>query len=218
MTSSIGSISFPVAQPDQVVSRAFKQVAKEVTEDGKTKQVLEAWVDFGGGTSQVSTLTITAGATGDDYIIEITAGAKNAIASYVQQAGDTANIIASRLLAELNGVPSISELVSGTVTNNVITLTADEPGINVTYDVSASTTAANLVVAETTSEAGTAKMRKIAEIKTFLEVPTGGRNLSIVSQTTFFDGANPPNEVRKNPETRVNHPQSMEAIAKLVNT
>ncbi|HET8689085.1 MAG TPA: hypothetical protein VFM18_20940, partial [Methanosarcina sp.] len=196
MTSSIGSISFPVAQPDSVVSRPFKQVKKQITEGGKTKDVVEAWVDFGGAVSQVNTITITAGSAGNDYIIEIDDGTNSAIVSYVQQAGDTAASIAARLLEEINGVPSVSDLVSATVLSNVLTLTADLPGTALTYDVSASTTPGNIVVAQTTAASGTAKMRKISEIKSYFEIPSGGRNLVIVSQTVFYDGANPPVVVR----------------------
>lgn len=217
MTSSIGSISFPVAQPDSVVSCPFKQVKKQITEGGKTKDVVEAWVDFGGAVSQVNTITITAGSAGNDYIIEIDDGTNSAIVSYVQQAGDTAASIAARLLEEVNGVPSVSDLVSGTVASNVLTLTADLPGTALTYDVSASTTPGNIVVAQTTAASGTAKMRKISEIKSYFEIPSGGRNLVIVSQTVFYDGANPPVVVRENTATRSNHPLSMEAIAAVVN-
>lgn len=217
MTSSIGSISFPVAQPDTVVSRPFKQVKKQVTEEGKSKEVLEAWVDFGGAVSQVNTITITAGSAGNDYILEVSAGTNDAIVSYVQQAGDTANIIAARLLEEINGVASVSSLISATVLNNVLTTTSDLPGTTISYDVGASTTPGNIVVAQTTAASGTAKMRKIGEIKTYFEIPSGGRNLVLVSQSVFYDGANPPAVVRNSPETRGNHPESMETLATIIN-
>ena len=217
MTSSIGSISFPVTQPDVSVSRPFKLVKKVITEGGKSKDVVEAWVDFGGAVSQISTITITAGSTGNDYILEISDGTNEGIVSYVQQTGDTATTIAARLLEEINGVPSVSNLVSGTAEANVLTLISDLPGVAITLDVSASTTPSNLVVAQTTAASGTAKMRKIAEIKIYYEVPSGSRNLIAVSQTTFYDGANPPVVARNNPESRSNHPQSMEAIAAAVN-
>lgn len=218
MTSSISTITFPVAQPDVQVSKPLKQILKTITEGGKTKQVLEAWVDFGGATPQVSTLTITAGSNGNDYIIEISNGTKTALVSYVQQAGDTASKIAERLTDEINGVPTVSELVSATVNNNVITLTSDEPGVTLNYDVSASTTPGNLVVAQTTPASGTAKMRKVGEIKINFEVPVGGRNISAVSQAVFYDGSEPAVIARSGTENRANHPQSLEALAKTVNS
>lgn len=217
MTSSIGSISFPIAQPDTVVSRPFKQVKKQITEGGKVKDVIEAWVDFGGAVSQVNTVTLTAGSVGDDYILEVSDGTNSAIVSYVQQTGDTATTIGARLLEEINGVPSVSDLISGAVLTNVLTLTADLPGVTITYDVSASTTPANLVVAQTTAASGTAKMRKVAEVKNHYEIPSGGRNLVIVSQSVFYDGMTPATVVRENAATRNNHPQSMEALAAAVN-
>lgn len=217
MTSSISSISYPASQPDLTVTIPFKRVRTQITEGGVVKDVLEAWADFGGAVSQVNTMTITAGSTGDDYLIGVTAGDDSAIISYTQRSGDTATTIAARLLEEINGVPSASALVSGTAAANVLTLTSDLPGVTITYDVGGSTTPSNIVVAQTTAASGTAKMRKVAEIKTYYEIPSGGRNLVAVNQSVFYDGANPAGVVRNNPEARSNHPQSMEALAALAN-
>ncbi|MFM6214196.1 hypothetical protein, partial [Planktothrix sp.] len=162
MTSSISSISYPASQPDLTVTIPFKRVRTQITEGGVVKDVLEAWADFGGAVSQVNTMTITAGSTGDDYLIGVTAGDDSAIISYTQRSGDTATTIAARLLEEINGVPSASALVSGTAAANVLTLTSDLPGVTITYDVGGSTTPSNIVVAQTTAASGTAKMRKVA--------------------------------------------------------
>ena len=94
MTSSIGSISYPASQPDLTVTIPFKRVRTQITEGGVVKDVLEAWADFGGAVSQVNTVTITAGSTGDDYLIGITAGGNSAIVSHTQRSGDTATTIA----------------------------------------------------------------------------------------------------------------------------
>jgi hypothetical protein len=217
MTSSIGSISYPASQPDLTVTIPFKKVRKQITEGGVVKDVLEAWADFGGAVSQVNTITITAGSTGNDYLIGISDGTNDAIVSYVQQSGDTATVIAARLLEEINGVPSASALVSGTASANVLTLTSDLPGVTITYDVSGSTTPGNIVVAQTTAASGTAKMRKIGEIKTYFILPVGGRNIAVVSQVVFYDGANPPAIARTGAESSANHPTSMEAISASVN-
>ena len=217
MTSSIGSISYPASQPDLTVTIPFKRVRTQITEGGVVKDVLEAWADFGGAVSQVNTMTITAGSTGDDYLIGITAGGNSAIVSHTQRSGDTATTIATRLLEEINGVPSASALVSGTAATNVLTLTSDLPGATITYDVSGSTTPSNIVVAQTTAASGTAKMRKIGEIKTYFILPSGGRNIAGVSQAVFYDGGNPPTISRTGTETLANHPASMEAISASVN-
>lgn len=212
MTSSVGSISFPKQQPDLTVTRASKIVRRQITEDSKSKDVIEFWVDFGGAVAQVNTLTITAGTTGDDYIVDISNGTVSAIATYTMQTGDTATIIASRIAEEINGLASTSALVSATVAGAVITITADNPGVAITYDVSESTTPANLVVAQTTASSGVAKMGKVSEVKIYFEIPSGGRNQQIVTQTIFYTGANPAVEVRRNTEQRANHPQSMETL------
>lgn len=217
MTSSIGSISYPVLQPDLQVTIPFKKVRTQITEEGVLKDVLEAWADFGGAVPQVSTVTITAGSAGNDYIVGVSDGTDDALVSYVQQSGDTASTIAARLLEEINGVPSVSDLIFGTAVGGVITLTAVTPGVALTLDVSASTTPGNLVVATPTPASGTAKMRKIGEIKTYFVLPPGGRNLAGVSQVVFYNAANPPVIARTAPESRVSHPTSMEAISASVN-
>lgn len=217
MTSSISSISYLASQPDLTVTIPFKKVRTQITEGGVVKDVLEAWADFGDAVSQVNTITITAGSAGDDYIIGVSDGTDDALVSYVQQSGDTASTIAARLLEEINGVPSVSNLIFGTVVAGVITLTAIMPGVALTLDVSASTTPGNLVVATPTSASGTAKMRKIGEIKTYFTLPADGRNLAGVSQVVFYDGGNPPSVARTGSESRANHPTSMEAISASVN-
>jgi hypothetical protein len=60
-------------------------------------------------------------------------------------------------------------------------------------------------------------MRKIGEIKTYFILPVGGRNIAVVSQVVFYDGANPPVIVRTGAEASANHPTSMEAISASVN-
>jgi hypothetical protein len=143
--------------------------------------------------AQVDTITITAGVVSDVYAIEVDDGTTARVGAYIQQTGDTAAIIATRLAEVLDLHPG----VQATATNNVITLTSLIAGTSIAYDNAQSTTIGNAVIASVDAAVGTPIHRKLADfsVKRTL-VTTGSGELkkdyeSYQLSVNFYDGANP---------------------------
>lgn len=206
--ATVGSITFPESQPDNNITAATKITTSKVTESDKEKNVVTYWADFGGATAQVDTATVTAGTVGDVYQIAITSGGSTEFVEYVQNTGDTADDIAEALAVEFSGTDV--SLAAAVASANVITLTGANPGDSITYDVTSSTTPANLAIASTTAASGTGNVVKVAEHKYFFAVAEGSRVLSVFSQNVYYnaDGT----VARSSVETRDNHSVAMETI------
>lgn len=106
--------------------------------------------------AEVSTVTITAGTDGDYYTVSVDDGTTSEAYTYQQVTGDDADAIASKLAKRLDLHPGIRAEIDGT-TANQINVTGVVAGTALAIDESASTTALNVTVAETTAASGTAK-------------------------------------------------------------
>ena len=111
-----------------------------------------------GSVLEQRTITITLGNPADAYTFSHPA-LTDAI-TYLQDATDTANDVASAIAALFNG----SGLVEADVASNVITVTFADSADVALIDASASTTPGNAVVAESVAGSGTAAKRKTLSI------------------------------------------------------
>jgi hypothetical protein len=109
--------------------------------------------------AQVTTITFTAGTTGDDYAVTVTANSVAYTYRHKQEASQNATAIAAFMAAIMDTHPGVSV----TATGAVVTVTSSVPGQAVTFDKTQSTTASNVVIATTTANAGTPLQRKIGE-------------------------------------------------------
>ncbi|MCC5616533.1 hypothetical protein LC605_15925 [Nostoc sp. CHAB 5836] len=136
---------------------------------------------------QVSTVTITAGTTGDEYAIKATVGSSAPTYRHKQLAGETAPLIAAFLATLINTNPSLWATSAGAV----ITIKSLIPGQAFTLANTDSTTAGNVVIATTTANSGTALHRKIAEADMTFSANTSGFPVVSVSGR-WYDGAASP--------------------------
>lgn len=184
MTQTTASLQFerPVANPtvSTELETEYRVVASNLTNEIKVQQYITLDPD---NIAQEDSITITAGSAGDDYTVEVDDGTEVDTFTYIQGASDDANIIASKLAKRIDLHPGVT---AGSA-NNVISLTAVVPGVAITYDVSSSSTPANLPVTNSQAAAGTAKHGMISE--TTLTYTVGDNKTPKVNcQTDWYDG------------------------------
>lgn len=160
---------------------------------------------------QEDTITISAGITGDIYAVSISDGTTTDIYYYVQEAGDTDAVVAASLQPLLDLHPGVKV----TVASNVLTVEGVHGGETITIDVSASTTAGNLVVANVTAASGTPLYAKVANIVTETELTSAGTNpgfprLKMI--TTYYDGDPTTPVVLNTKEVYTTSPRSLDEI------
>ena len=137
--------------------------------------------------AQVSTVTITAGTTSDEYAVKVTVGASVLTYRHKQVASQNATAIAVFLATIINTNPN----VTATSAAAVITIKSLIPGQAFTLDNSDSTTVGNVVIATTTANSGTALHRKIGEAELTFSASTAGFPVVSVSGK-WYDGASSP--------------------------
>jgi phage tail sheath gpL-like len=137
--------------------------------------------------AQVSTVTISAGTLNDEYALTVTSGGSASEYMHKQVAGDTATTIASFLATLINTNPNVQAVSAGAV----ITVTSLIPGQAFTLANTDSTTPANVVIATTTANAGTAINRKIAEANVVFSASTTGFPVITLSGQ-WYDGSATP--------------------------
>lgn len=180
--SNVGTFSFTTPAPAIVVNSTIETRSTPITNG----QSIEFFVDvIGGGVSQVSTLTITAGSTGNTYAASLSTGLSTDpdVYSYNQEAGDTGITIAARLAKEIN----LDSRIQAKSTGNVITMTGVLPGQAITLDVSLSTTPGNIILATTTPASGTALVRKLIKLDASVSVNSANQ-LELTMTPTMFSG------------------------------
>ncbi|MEH2033205.1 MAG: hypothetical protein V7K67_26850 [Nostoc sp.] len=137
--------------------------------------------------AQVSTVTVTAGTTGDEYAIAVTVGSSTLTYRHKQVASQTATAIATFLATLINTNPN----VQATSVGAVITITSVIPGQAFTLANTDSTTPGNVVIATTTANAGTALHRKIGQANVvFGAIATGFPVINVSGN--WYDGSASP--------------------------
>lgn len=194
MTENFGSITYnrPYASVTQSTALEYEtRVTK--TADGKVK--LELYVTLNpANVAQVSTVTLTAGSTGDDYIVVVTSGGVAKTYTRKMQASETATVLAADLATLIDTHPAVTATSAG----GVITITANVPGTAFTAANTGSTTTGNVVVATTTANSGTALHRLVAamEVATDVKVSDQGSFLFQKMNGTIYDGSAIPAAVK----------------------
>ena len=136
---------------------------------------------------QVSTVTLSAGVTGDDIAVHLTVGATTWVYRHKKAAGDTVTTMAAFLAMLINTNPN----VSATSSAGVITITSAIPGQAFTLANTDSTTAGNVVIATPTANSGTALHRKIVELDVAFTVNTN-KFPTITLGGNWYNGAASP--------------------------
>ena len=137
--------------------------------------------------AQVSTVTITAGTTSDEYAVKVTVGSGAFTYRHKQVASETATSIAAFLATLINTNPN----VAATSAAGIITIKSLIPGQAFTLANTDSTTVGNAVIATTTANSGTALHRKVAEAEITFSASTSGFPVTSVSGK-WYDGASTP--------------------------
>ena len=190
---AIGSLQYD--RPKSVLTTA-QNLATEyrLAATAEANQMLiDQWVSLDpDNVAQVTTITITAGADGDLYDLEVDDGVNPDVYSYRQKGAMSATDIAMALARRLDLHPAIR----ATSANNIITATGVVPGVAITFDEANSTTPGNLIIADTTTANGTPLTRLISRTTINWQTdPTG--NPKVNYQTTFYNGNETP-EVNNN--------------------
>jgi hypothetical protein len=136
---------------------------------------------------QVSTVTLSAGSTGDDIAIHLTVGSTTWVYRHVKAAGDTVATIAAFLATLINTNPNIA----ATSAAGVITITSAIPGQAFTLANTDSTVVGNVVIATTTANSGTALHRKVADIDVTFAV-NANKFPTITLGGSWYNGAASP--------------------------
>jgi len=145
---------------------------------------VEWWMTLDPATvAEETTVTITAGATGNYYVIDVVVGADSKSYIHKQVAGDTAATIAAYLAKIIDTNPN----VRATAASNVISIKAAVPGTDLLIDGTDSTTPANVVVATVAANGGTALHRKIGEASLTFSINAAGFP-EITTNGKWFDG------------------------------
>lgn len=137
--------------------------------------------------AQVSTVTLSAGSTGDDIAIHLTVGATTWVYRHKKAAGDTVTTMAAFLATLINTNPN----VSATSALGVITITSAIPGQAFTLANTDSTTAGNVVIASVTANSGTALHRKVVDLDVTFDVNSEKFPRVTLGGNWFDGGASP---------------------------
>jgi hypothetical protein len=156
---------------------------------------------------QVSTVTLSAGSTGDDIAIHLTVSSTTWVYRHVKAAGDTVTTVAAFLATLINTNPN----VAATSALGVITITSAIPGQAFTLANTDSTTAGNVVIATTTANSGTALHRKVAEIDVAFTVNTN-KFPTVTLGGNWYNGAASPVVVLPVSALVVNGPRSIDTL------
>lgn len=193
-TQSVSSIVYDRPNASAVTSTTLESEFRKVTAPDIDTVKYEVYTTLNPvNVAQTDTITITAGTVTDVYAVEVDDGTTTRVGAYVMQTGDTATIIAARLAEVLDLHPGIQ----ATSALAVITVVSVIPGISVAYDNSQSTTPANVVIANTIANSGTAIHRKLADFSVKRTITTTGTGESKKDFETyqltvnFYDGGNP---------------------------
>lgn len=165
--------------------------------------------------ANVLTITISQGSDGDIYsvVVDDGVGADEGYA-FLQIGTPGAAAIAAGLAKALDASP----YVVATASAAVITVTGVIPGRDITLDVTNSTTAGNLVVAQVTAQSGTAVYRKMAELTVDFDIfsqsgsPQNGVQ-KCLAQIKWYNGEDPAVLERTGASTELgNSIQTLDAV------
>lgn len=163
---------------------------------------------------QVNTITIVAGTVGDVYSVNVQVDTLVFAVAYIQQTGDNAAVIASRLGAFLDKFEFIETLIVGTL----ITITSNRPGMALTLSNAQSTNTANvdltLIEAAVPSASGGATVgvltRKVSTTRLVYGVDVDG-NPTIDTTIEWFNN-NDATPFTTAPRGKVTHPVALDSM------
>lgn len=157
--------------------------------------------------AQVSTVTLSAGSTGDDIAIHLTVGSTTWVYRHVKTSSDTVTTMAAFLATLINTNPN----VAATSNLGVITITSAIPGQAFTLANTDSTTAGNVVIATPTANAGTALHRKVVDLDVTFDV-NAQKFPRVTLGGNWFDGGASPVSVLPVSALNVAGPRSIDTL------
>lgn len=157
--------------------------------------------------AQVSTVTLSAGSTGDDIAIHLTVGATTWIYRHKKTSSDTVTTMAAFLATLINTNPN----VYATSALGVITIKSAIAGQAFTLANTDSTTAGNVVIATTTANSGTALHRQVAVVDVGFSINVN-KFPEITLSGNWYDGAASPAVALPIASLKVAGPKSVDTL------
>ena len=184
---SVGTISYDRPANSTVVATTLETDYQVSFPSANTVRITQNLTLDPAAVAQVSTVTLSAGSTGDDIAVHLTVGATTWVYRHKKAAGDTVTTMAAFLAMLINTNPN----VSATSSTGVITITSAIPGQAFTLANTDSTTAGSVVIATPTANSGTALHRKIVELDVAFTVNTN-KFPTITLGGNWYNGAASP--------------------------
>lgn len=184
---SVGTISYDRPANSTVVATTLETDYQVSFPSANTVRITQNLTLDPAAVAQVSTVTLSAGSTGDDIAVHLTVGATTWVYRHKKAAGDTVTTMAAFLAMLINTNPN----VSATSSAGVITITSAIPGQAFTLANTDSTTAGSVVIATPTANSGTALHRKIVELDVAFTVNTN-KFPTITLGGNWYNGAASP--------------------------
>ena len=157
---SVGTLSYDRPANSTVVSTKLETDYRISFPSLNTVRITQNLALDPAAVSQVSTVTLAAGSTGDDIAVHLTVGATTWVYRHKKVAGENVTTMAAFLATLINTNP----YVAATSIVGVITITSAMPGQAFTLANTDSSTVGNVVIATPTANYGTVLHRKIVEL------------------------------------------------------
>lgn len=184
---SVGTLAYDRPANSTVVATTLETDYQVSFPSANTVRITQNLTLDPAAVAQVSTVTLSAGSTGDDIAVHLTVGATTWVYRHKKAAGDTVTTMAAFLAMLINTNPN----VSATSSAGVITITSAIPGQAFTLANTDSTTAGSVVIATPTANSGTALHRKIVELDVAFTVNTN-KFPTITLGGNWYNGAASP--------------------------
>ena len=184
---SVGTISYDRPANSTVTATTLETDYQVSFPSANTVRITQNLTLDPAAVAQVSTVTLSAGSTGDDVAVHLTVGSTTWIYRHVKTSSDTVTTMAAFLATLINTNPN----VAATSSAGVITITSAIPGQAFTLANTDSTTVGNVVIATTTANSGTALHRKIVELDVAFTVNTN-KFPTITLGGNWYNGAASP--------------------------
>lgn len=184
---SVGTLAYDRPANSTVVATTLETDYQVSFPSANTVRITQNLTLDPAAVAQVSTVTLSAGVTGDDIAIHLTVSGTTWIYRHKKAVADTVITMAAFLATLINTNPN----VAATSSVGVITITSAVPGQAFTLANTDSTTVGNVVIATTTANSGTALHRKIIELDVAFTVNTN-KFPTITLGGNWYNGAASP--------------------------
>lgn len=184
---SVGTISYDRPANSTVTATTLETDYQISFPSANTVRITQNLTLDPAAVAQVSTVTLSAGSTGDDIAVHLTVNATTWVYRHKKAAGDTVTTMAAFLATLINTNPN----VAATSALGVITITSAIPGQAFALANTDSTVTGNVVIATPTANSGTALHRKVVDVDVAFSVNTNKFPLITLGGNWYNGAASP---------------------------